>query len=397
MSTHSNPSNREQSLRSRRGFLKLIGGGVILAAGAGSLFVMTRSPTKALKPWKLALGPAPEIDPRKIILSHAILAPNPHNRQPWLVDLVGRDEIVLYCDLERRLPHTDPYDRQITIGLGCFLELIDLTAREMGMRANIDIFPQGESFPRLNNKPVARIQLTETGHAKDPLFVQLFDRRSNKEPFNTDKPVSADNASAILTAARGRVSVDHVLKMDQVKRLRALTWAAMDIEMRTYRTAKESIDLMRIGKAEIEANPDGIDLGGAFMELLAATGQLTREGMLAFDSSMFEQSQAVIRPPIDTAMGYVYVKTQGNSRVEQIGAGRTYVRLNLKATELGVSMHPLSQALQEFEEVSEQHKDIKRELGITDSETLQMFARIGYGEKPNPSPRWTYETRIRNN
>ncbi|MEM9280098.1 MAG: nitroreductase family protein, partial [Pseudomonadota bacterium] len=324
------------------------------------------------------------------------LAPNPHNRQPWLVDLVGKDEIVLYCELDRRLPETDPFDRQITIGLGCFLELANITAREIGMEAKIELFPDGEAFPRLDQGPVARILLKEQETAKDALFSEVFERRSNKEPFDTGKVVSKENADLILTAARQSVSAGHVLAEDRINRLREITWAAMDNEMRTYRTAKESIDLMRIGKAEIEANPDGIDLGGAFMEILAATGQLTREGMLAFDSTMFEQSQAAIRPPIDTAMGYVFVKTDGNSRADQIEAGRSYVRMNLKATELGIAMHPLSQALQEFEEVSKQHAEIKNELGVTASQTLQMFARIGYADKPDPSPRWAYETRIRN-
>ncbi len=58
-------------------------------------------------------------------------------------------------------------------------------------------------------------------------------------------------------------------------------------------------------------------------------------------------------------------------------------------------MHPFSQALQEFEEVSEYYSAIRKVLGVSSDETLQMFARIGYGERPNPSPRWRYETRIK--
>ncbi|MEM9333006.1 MAG: twin-arginine translocation pathway signal protein [Pseudomonadota bacterium] len=388
-------SDKVSTSGSRRGFLKLVGGGAILALGAGSLFVMTRTPSKALEPWKLALGPSVEIDPRRVVLSHAILSPNPHNRQPWLVDLVGDDEIVLYCDLDRRLPETDPYDRQITIGLGCFLELARLTALEIGMKMHMDLFPDGEAFPRLDSRPVARLRLEDTSTDKDPLFAQLFDRRSNKEPFDTMKPVSPNQAEDILSSAEAGAQVGYVLDETQISTLRDITWSALDVEMRTYRTAKESIDLMRIGKQEIEANPDGIDLGGAFMEILSATGQLSRESLLAFDETMFEQSQASIRPPLDTAMGYVYVKSEGNSRIDQINAGRTYVRLNLKATELGVSMHPLSQALQEFPEVAAQNKRIKEELGVKDDETLQMLARIGFGDTPQPSPRWGYDTRIR--
>ena len=52
---------------------------------------------------------------------------------------------------------------------------------------------------------------------------------------------------------------------------------------------------MRIGKAEINANPDGIDLGGAFLEALSAAGLLTRETLadLLIAGRTFEPSEAV--------------------------------------------------------------------------------------------------------
>ena len=50
-------------------------------------------------------------EPRKRALSYAILAPNPHNRQPWLVDLSQQDLIVLHIDSDKMLPHTDPFNR----------------------------------------------------------------------------------------------------------------------------------------------------------------------------------------------------------------------------------------------------------------------------------------------
>jgi len=65
---------------SRRTFLKVAGGGVILAAGSAGAFWGTRIPREALAPWDHA-GTSQE--PRRRALSYAILAPNPHNRQPW--------------------------------------------------------------------------------------------------------------------------------------------------------------------------------------------------------------------------------------------------------------------------------------------------------------------------
>ena len=57
------------------------------------------------------------LEPRMQALSYAILAPNPHNRQPWLVDLQVDGQVTLYVDQTRLLPHTDPFSRQIVAGL----------------------------------------------------------------------------------------------------------------------------------------------------------------------------------------------------------------------------------------------------------------------------------------
>ena len=66
--------------RSRRATLALVGGGTILAASAfAGGFVATRTPEKALSPWKLASGYS---EPRRRALSYAILAPNLHKFQP---------------------------------------------------------------------------------------------------------------------------------------------------------------------------------------------------------------------------------------------------------------------------------------------------------------------------
>lgn len=381
----------------RRKFLKLVGGGILVAATGAGVFAATRTPTRALEPWKLAIGTDAPVDPRRIILSHAILAPNPHNRQPWLADLSRDGEIMLFCDLERRLPHTDPFDRQITVGLGCFLELADITARQIGYRADINLFPKGEGQPRLDESPVARIVLTkDEAVVRDPLFAQIFDRRSAKDPYDASKFVSAETVREMLSVADSASLTGSVLDDESAADLRRLAWDAMETELRTYRTAKESVDLLRIGKKQIEANPDGIDLGGAFFEVANALGMMNREEFLDPDSTAFQQQMAAIREPFQTANGFVYVKTVGNRRTSQIAAGRAYVRINLKATEVGVAMQPWSQALQEFQEVKPYYDEMRGKLGIAENETLQMFARIGYAGRPDPSPRWGYETRIRN-
>ena len=67
----------------RRDFLTIMGSSaIVLAAGSGSACASGEQPRSALVPWDLAGGPD-YADLRMKALSYAILAPNPHNRQPW--------------------------------------------------------------------------------------------------------------------------------------------------------------------------------------------------------------------------------------------------------------------------------------------------------------------------
>jgi len=64
------------------------------------------------------------------------------------------------------------------------------------------------------------------------------------------------------------------------------------------------------------------------------------------------------------------------------------VRAQLAATAHGLSMHPLQQALQEYPEQRGQYDAIRRLLGgRTEGQTVQMWARLGYGPPVGPAPR----------
>ncbi len=376
----------------RRKFLSLTGGGVIVAASASLGAIATRSPAAALAPWDQA--GVLYAEPRKRALSYAILAPNPHNRQPWLVDLSTPDTVILTVDTDRLLPHTDPFNRQITIGLGCFLEVMVMAAAEDGYAVDLDIFPEGADAAALDGRPVAVATFrTDPTVQKDPLFGHVMQRRSNKEPFDMTRDVSAQTVPMIAEAAQHGSRVDGSTTPDSIATLRQLTTEALMIEIDTPHTFKESVDLFRIGKAEIEANPDGIDFSGPMFETLGALGLMTREGTLDTGSVMFEQGKAAVLENTQTAMGHLWQVTPGNSRIDQINAGRDWVRLNLAATSLGVAMQPLSQALQEYPEMADHYARIHAMLA-REGETVQMLCRLGYGITIDRSPRWPLEAKL---
>ena len=377
----------------RRDFLRIVGGGTVLAAtGLAGGFVATRRPDRALAAWD-APGSG-YADPRLQALSFAILAPNPHNRQPWMVDLSMPGEIRVLIDKSRLLPHTDPYSRQITIGLGCFLELLRMAAASIGYRADADLFPEGENPNQVGNEPVAVVQMIEDARTpSDPLFGYVPARRSNKDAYDVSRTVSSEYLDRLATVGGPGTRIAATGETGEVASLRQLAKDAFEVEMRTPRTYKESVDLFRIGKAEIEANPDGIEFRGMRFELLRAAGLFTQEAAMDMTSPSFEQGLQGILDTIDTSMAFVWLATPGNSRIDQLNAGRDWLRINLQATADGIGTQPLSQALQEYAEMADHYEDIHGRLG-KEGETVQMFARLGFGSSVEPSPRWSLESRI---
>lgn len=372
---------------SRRRMIAGAGATALALVGGAGLWRVTRRPQTALRPWRLD-GPAPA-DVRLDAFRHAILAPNPHNRQPWLIRLDGDDSATIFCDLARNLPDTDPFDRQITIGFGTFIELARMAAAERGVRVVVQPFPEGEAQAGLDQRPIARLRFVRDASVKkDPLFAAIVKRRTNRAVFDPARPLSASLARHI---AEGPHSLDPAV----IGAVKAIAVAAMTVEIMTPHTFGESVDLMRIGAEEIDANPDGLVLSGPKMEALKMLGVLDRAALADPSSTAFKTGLEMQQEICGSIPALMWIVTPANSRLDQLEAGRQYVRANLRATARGVAMHPLSQALQEYPEMATEFVRIRDVLGVQHGQSLQMLARMGYAPPAEPAPRWPLETHFR--
>lgn len=371
---------------SRRGLLT-IGAASIAIMGAGSAaWWNTRSPTQAYAPWSSAgksFG-----DPRIDALAYAILVPNPHNRQPWKVSLEDDLALTLYCDLERRLPVTDPFDRQITIGLGCFLEALRMAAANTGYAAEINTCPEGEAATGLDKRPIARVKFVKTQPQQDPLFDQLLLRHTHRGDFDINREITPATLHTLLANSAANGTIESGLRQT----LRDQSWQAMQIELSAAEPAAENARLTRIGKQQIIANPDGLSMSGPLFELMNKVGFLTQQAMQDPNSAAMQSGLASIQARMATAMGYVWLPSENNSRAAQLNAGKQWLRLHLQTTKLGLMVQPLSQALQEFPQMAQSYQQLHNLLGVAAPGRIQMFARIGFADGVEPSPRWPLET-----
>lgn len=370
---------------SRRKIIKVVGGGVIVAAAGAAIAVprLDAMPATAVEGWS---GPSPaERDPRRRALAFALLAPSPHNLQSWRVDLSRDGEALLFVDGGRLLPQTDPLSRQIMMGQGCFLEILSIAAAAEGWRTEMELFPAG---PWTVDRPVARIVFSRLpAPSIDPLFAEVPRRRTVKGKFEP-RPLEAAHRNALLAAMHGRgLSLSIVDEPARMHRLRSIAIAGSELEMNTPRTHKESIDVVRIGSAEIAAHRDGISIKGPMIWVLRQLGAMTPDKAMTPGTMAWNSGRDYVLAGYASAPAFGWLASKGNDRATQVAAGRAWVRLQLAASALGVSLQPHSQTLQEYPEMEALRVAMRAETGVASDETLQMFFRLGYAADPGPSPR----------
>ncbi|MBT4934374.1 MAG: twin-arginine translocation pathway signal protein [Rhodospirillaceae bacterium] len=373
----------------RRDFIK------VMAAGSGVVLLPSvlsgcgETAETGLEGWN---GPMPgETDIRRIVLSYAILAPNPHNKQPWIVDLTGPDSFDLYVDQSRLLPETDPPFRQVHIGQGTFLENAALAAGSLGYAVDVVYFPAGQyGNTKVADKPVASVTLTKDGSARvDPLFAQITKRQSNKRVYD-DTPVSAAQL-AELAGSINHPGLGLTNEAGKRGKLADIARLAMEIETADKARDAETIAMFRFNDEERARFRDGFGVAqsgmSGLMKMVAETFFLDRRETEADSTDFGAQAVKITTDQANSAAAFGWITTPTNNRLDQLLTGRAYERLNLKATELGLAMHPMSQVLQEYTDMTTLQGQFLGLLDVAEGHTVQMLFRLGIAEPVSHSAR----------
>ncbi len=362
----------------RRTFLTL------LAAGGASVLLPACDdmPASATAPWQ---GPATdEADPRVRVLAWALLAPNPHNLQPWIADVRVADTIMLSLDPRWQLPGTDPYGRQILIGCGAFLELLRMAAAQDGYRAQTTLFPDGPYGETLDARPFARVRLErDPAVAPDRLFAYVRQRRTTRsafEPRPVEPAVQQQIAAAVQTPG---LSTAFSASPAQNQRLGALAADGLRVEFATPSARADTERVIRVGAAQIAQEPSGITVHGTAIWWGQRFGMIDAQAIAeGMTKSIDQMIDAVQITPL-----WVWQTSADNRRESQLAAGRAYLRLCLAATAAGVAIHPCSQILQEFPEMDALYTALHDSVGVAPPGRVQMLARLGYATPVGPSAR----------
>lgn len=341
-------------------------------------------------------GSAQAADLRTEVLSTAIRSPSSHNTQPWKVRVTGDGGFLLQGDAKRTLVEVDPDNRQYYVSHGAFLALVNIAAATKGHAARTTLLPDGEDAPT-----VAKV-LLQPASTPDPVGARLFraveKRVSNKRVFEKGREVpkeSLQTFAALATSAFAPVETKVWTAPEDIAHIARLCRLGMEVEVASARRNRELAEWFRLGS---ENRKDGIGLAQSgvpsFARFFAERFFISRTDIENPKGSFAQKGVESAFEQAASASAFLLVFTRGNSRREQIAAGEAYVRSHLEATLQGVAVHPMSQIIESYPDMSPVRERFLQfakigEQGAEDHGKAmpQMLLRLGYAKDVPPSPR----------
>ncbi|MCW2503209.1 MAG: nitroreductase [Actinomycetia bacterium] len=128
------------------------------------------------------------------LIRAAVAAPSIHNSQPWRFG-DHDDRIELYLDRRRRLPVTDPGDRERVISCGAALFNLRLAMAHLGYEPVVTLLPGPDHLAT-----VARGERQPANASLEQLFQAIHRRRSYRRPFGP-QAVARDVIDELVDAA----------------------------------------------------------------------------------------------------------------------------------------------------------------------------------------------------
>lgn len=313
------------------------------------------------------------------IVEQARWAQNAHNMQSWKLTPSPGDPNTLWIRLDsgRLLPQTDPPSRQLLISVGCFLAAAEDTAAARGQRLSWTLFPDGVWNPaQPAEAPVAALSKAPAPQAPPP---EKLDALSSPTVKYGVAPLVFSQGFFDSLEARysGKgIRFEWILDPDRLDRIKKIARDAYALEMSIPRTLDESYMNTRFTGGQRWRKPWGITLLPNFPVWVIPFVDVWETFFPQSRQDYARTSTDLFSAAVDSSRAVLVVATQGNSPELQVRTGVLLQKLWMAVLSAGGSLLPLSQALQEYPEMEELNKAIRREVSQP-GETVQMLLSLG--------------------
>jgi hypothetical protein len=255
----------------------------------------------------------------------AACAPSVLNTQPWRLR-VGPDRVDVFADRTRQLA-IDPDGRLLMLSCGSAIDHVRVAMAAQGWSTTAALLPDLDSPDLLASIGSAR---AATVTSQDERWMSAMrKRRTDRRPVS-EAPVAAASMRAIMSAAGGQARL-HVLTPDQVLELASVAMKAAAVEADDPQTCAE------LAYWSGRARTDGTGLPSWVR--LDRRPQTTVPGL---DFGFAHSGSLLVGSGHDRAASFALLYGDNDAPVDWLRAGAALSRLWLTATDLGVSILPLS-------------------------------------------------------
>jgi hypothetical protein len=321
-------------------------------------------------PWSAVPGEGSTVAERLAwYVDVARLAPSKHNSQPWRF-VLRDDALLLWPDLGRALPLTDPTHRELLLSCGAAVHLAWVAARSLGHELEIAWLPESGStlLARLTEGPSF-----EVADDAQELLAAVASRRTDRGPLDATH-LSAQLPFELQAAAFSQSSdLRLVVTQADRKRLSDLVLQADRIMVRSGNTDEELADWRRF---------DGdIRLDGVPMDRTRGPRASYRAEFVQRDFGAGAGTPAAMDRDGPDAALVVVLSTPGDKTIDWLIGGRALAAVLLQATRHGAHASYLNQPC----EVEALRGLLRADLRIAGYP--QVIVRIGVGGDVAPAPR----------
>ena len=272
----------------------------------------------------------------KSLLAAANAAPSPDNNQPWQFR-VRDDRIEIYLDDQHRL-RSDVEAMFDLHAIGAAVENLLLAGSQHDLTGTARYSGSIDG-----SQPAATIQFDRAGQPTE-LAEFIFSRHTNRK-FYSKRSLTKEQSQCLESETVGDAHLQLISDRRTMAQLGKLVAASDLIRFRSRPFHEELVDQLRFTVVEAESSRDGLDL--RTLELPPGAGLLLRA--LRHWSMMQWWHRLGLGPLLSFPSG-VAVKASGAIGVLStptpstegfLDSGRSLQRIWLRATQMGLGMHPL--------------------------------------------------------
>jgi len=293
------------------------------------------------------------------IVDVARLAPSVHNTQPWWWQISGTT-LELWADRTRSLPVADPLGRNLVISCGTALHHALVAAAAQGAATTVEHQPEGADSDLLARIEVGRTDIPPTAEALARLAA-VAARRTDRRRF-TSWPVPEEHLEHLAEAGR--------------------SWGASVLAVAEPGMRVAIEELLEEARRRQLADPRLTDETEAWIDHSAVDGIPAAtvphpEGARGERPTRFGTGLVPVteEPVIHGTDGILVLTTSDDGPLSWLHAGESLSALWLRAAASGLSLVPLSQAV----EVQRTRIDLEQLLPPP-ARVPQVLARVGWQE-----------------